>query len=62
MAEGPSAIGRARHAELAEWRYEHALGACRPAAVCVAHGLTMVTGNVHEVVREPGLELEVTKG
>ena len=29
------------------------------AAVCVAHGLTMVTGNVREFARVPGLDLEV---
>ena len=29
------------------------------AATCVAHGLTMVTGNVREFARVPGLELEV---
>lgn len=29
------------------------------AATCVAHGLTMVTANVREFARVPGLELEV---
>jgi tRNA(fMet)-specific endonuclease VapC len=29
------------------------------AATCVAHGLTMVTGNVREFARVPGLKLEV---
>ena len=29
------------------------------AATCVAHGLTMVTGNVREFARVPGLDLEV---
>ena len=29
------------------------------AATCVAHGLTMVTGNVREFARVPGLHLEV---
>jgi tRNA(fMet)-specific endonuclease VapC len=29
------------------------------AATCVAHGLTMVTANVREFTRVPGLELEV---
>ena len=29
------------------------------AATCVAHGLTMVTGNARELARVPGLELEV---
>jgi tRNA(fMet)-specific endonuclease VapC len=29
------------------------------AAMCVAHGLTMVTGNVREFARVPGLEFEV---
>jgi predicted nucleic acid-binding protein len=29
------------------------------AATCVAHGLTMVTGNVREFARVPGLEFEV---
>ena len=29
------------------------------AAACVAHGLTMVTANVREFARVPGLELEV---
>jgi predicted nucleic acid-binding protein len=32
------------------------------AASCVAHGLTMVTGNVREFARVPGLELEVWEG
>ena len=32
------------------------------AATCVAHGLTMVTGNVREFARVPGLELEVWEG
>jgi predicted nucleic acid-binding protein len=29
------------------------------AATCIAHGLTMVTGNVRELARVPGLALEV---
>ena len=29
------------------------------AATCIAHGLTMVTANVREFARVPGLELEV---
>jgi len=29
------------------------------AATCVAHGLTMVTGNIREFARVPGLDLEV---
>jgi tRNA(fMet)-specific endonuclease VapC len=29
------------------------------AATCVAHGLTMVTGNIREFARVPGLNLEV---
>ena len=29
------------------------------AATCVAHGLTMVTGNTREFARVPGLDLEV---
>lgn len=32
------------------------------AATCVAHGLTMVTGNVREFARVPGLGLEVWQG
>lgn len=32
------------------------------AATCIAHGLTMVTGNVREFARVPGLELEVWEG
>lgn len=32
------------------------------AATCIAHGLTMVTGNVRELARVPGLELEVWEG
>ena len=32
------------------------------AATCVAHGLTMVTGNVREFARVPGLEIEVWEG
>ena len=32
------------------------------AATCVAHGLIMVTGNVREFARVPGLELEVWQG
>jgi len=32
------------------------------ADTCVAHGLTMVTGNVREFARVPGLELEVWEG
>jgi tRNA(fMet)-specific endonuclease VapC len=29
------------------------------AATCVAHGLTMITGNIREFARVPGLDLEV---
>jgi tRNA(fMet)-specific endonuclease VapC len=29
------------------------------AGTCVAHGLTMVTGNVREFARVPGLDIEV---
>jgi len=29
------------------------------AATCMAHGLTMVTGNIREFARVPGLDLEV---
>ena len=32
------------------------------AATCVAHGLTMVTGNVREFERVPGLDVEVWSG
>jgi len=32
------------------------------AATCVAHGLTMVTGNVREFERVPGLTVEVWSG
>jgi len=32
------------------------------AATCVAHGLTMITGNVREFRRVPGLRLEVWEG
>jgi tRNA(fMet)-specific endonuclease VapC len=32
------------------------------AATCIAHGLTLVTGNVREFARVPGLELEVWEG
>ncbi len=32
------------------------------AATCIAHGLTMITGNVREFARVPGLELEVWEG
>jgi tRNA(fMet)-specific endonuclease VapC len=31
------------------------------AGTCVAHGLTMVTGNVREFARVPGLDIEVWK-
>jgi tRNA(fMet)-specific endonuclease VapC len=32
------------------------------AATCIAHGLTMVTANVHEFTRVPGLTVEVWGG
>lgn len=32
------------------------------AAACLAHGLTIVTANVREFVRVPGLEVEVWRG